>query len=143
MEGAWVNFSKGLEVFDGRIVSRLSYLFDSTCRFLVNVYTSWDYLNEEKNAGKLALAQMSKVCELEDVRNRLTLLSLLPRLPCSFPCPFYILLLLVLPSGPFSPGRDLFRGELIGPVLTGPQSARCISPHLTPFMSLSIYLRWT
>jgi hypothetical protein len=27
--------------------------------FLVNVYSSWDYLNEEKNAGKMSLSQVS------------------------------------------------------------------------------------
>ena len=56
---------------------------------------------------------------------------------------WYLLLssLLSLPSGPFSPGRDLFQGELIGQVLTGPQSARCILPRLAPFMSFSIYLQ--
>lgn len=26
--------------------------------FLVNVYSSWDYLNEEKNAGKMSLSQV-------------------------------------------------------------------------------------
>eukprot|EP01123_Difflugia_compressa_P009350 TRINITY_DN3073_c0_g1_i1.p1 TRINITY_DN3073_c0_g1~~TRINITY_DN3073_c0_g1_i1.p1 ORF type:complete len:167 (+),score=32.27 TRINITY_DN3073_c0_g1_i1:19-519(+) len=35
--------------------------------FLINVYTSWDYLNEEKNAGKLALSQYERLCQAEGV----------------------------------------------------------------------------
>eukprot|EP01124_Arcella_intermedia_P027758 TRINITY_DN549_c0_g1_i2.p1 TRINITY_DN549_c0_g1~~TRINITY_DN549_c0_g1_i2.p1 ORF type:complete len:177 (+),score=33.17 TRINITY_DN549_c0_g1_i2:44-574(+) len=35
--------------------------------FLINVYTSWDYLNEEKNAGKLALSQYERLCQAENI----------------------------------------------------------------------------
>jgi len=35
--------------------------------YLINVYTSWDYLNEEKNAGKLALSQYERLCNAEGI----------------------------------------------------------------------------
>jgi len=37
--------------------------------YLVNVYSSWDYLNEERNAGKLALAQYQRLCETEGIKS--------------------------------------------------------------------------
>jgi len=35
--------------------------------YLINVYTSWDFLNEEKNAGKLALSQYERLCNAEGI----------------------------------------------------------------------------
>lgn len=35
--------------------------------YLVNVYSSWDYLNEEKNAGKMCLSQYERLCASEGV----------------------------------------------------------------------------
>lgn len=34
--------------------------------YLVNVYSSWDYLNEEKNAGKMSLSQVGNTVARTD-----------------------------------------------------------------------------
>jgi len=36
--------------------------------FLVNCYSSWDYLNDEKNAGKLTLSSFEQVAKAQDVK---------------------------------------------------------------------------
>lgn len=35
--------------------------------FLINIYSSWDYLNEEKNAGKMMLDQYARLCKIDGV----------------------------------------------------------------------------
>lgn len=51
---------------DSMCVRLILYLCDDFS-FLVNVYTSWDMLNDEKNAGRLNLSQFQKLAHLENV----------------------------------------------------------------------------
>jgi hypothetical protein len=36
--------------------------------YLINIYSSWDYLNEEKNAGKLMLDQYARLCKIDGMK---------------------------------------------------------------------------
>lgn len=35
--------------------------------YLINIYSSWDYLNDEKNAGKMMLEQYARLCKIDGV----------------------------------------------------------------------------
>jgi hypothetical protein len=36
--------------------------------YLINIYSSWDYLNDEKNAGKMMLDQYARLCKIDGMR---------------------------------------------------------------------------
>jgi len=36
--------------------------------YVVNIYSSWDYLNDEKNAGKMMLEQYARLCKIDGMK---------------------------------------------------------------------------